>query len=101
MHQTEFRKESLEIAQRLNEHVRGKGVTLAQFATAAWVLAHRGVSSVIAGPRSLAQWQAYAPAVHLRGHAGRRGAGGQPGAGPATRPRRDSPTRRIRLPPRR
>ena len=62
MHQTEFRPESLEIAQKLQAHVQGKGITLAQFATA-WVLAHRSVSSVIAGPRSLAQWQAYGPAV--------------------------------------
>ena len=62
MHQTEFRQESLEIAQKLQAHVQGRGVTLAQFATA-WVLAHRAVSSVIAGPKSLAQWQAYAPAV--------------------------------------
>ena len=35
---------------------------LAQFATA-WVLAHRAVSSVIAGPRTLAQWQDYFPAL--------------------------------------
>ncbi len=39
-----------------------RGVTLAQFATA-WVLAHRSVSSVIAGPRTLAQWQDYLPAL--------------------------------------
>ena len=40
----------------------GKGVSLAQFATA-WVLAHRAVSSVIAGPRTLRQWQDYLPAL--------------------------------------
>lgn len=60
--ETEFREESLVIAQRLQEHARTKGVTLAQFATA-WVLAHRAVSSVIAGPRTLEQWQGYAPAL--------------------------------------
>ncbi len=32
----------------------------------AWVLAHRGVSSVIAGPRTLAQWQDYLPALDYR-----------------------------------
>lgn len=64
MHQTEFREESLRIAQQLQAHVAGRGVTLAQFATA-WVLAHRAVSSVIAGPRTLEQWQAYAPAVEF------------------------------------
>lgn len=65
MHQTEFREESLRIAQQLQSHVASRGVTLAQFATA-WVLAHRAVSSVIAGPRTLAQWQAYAPALEFK-----------------------------------
>ena len=37
-------------------------VTLAQFATA-WVLAHRAISSVIAGPRTLSQWTDYFPAL--------------------------------------
>ncbi|MDA8446614.1 aldo/keto reductase [Paracidovorax valerianellae] len=62
MAETEFREESLQIAQRLKGHAEARGVTLAQFATA-WVLAHRAVSSVIAGPRTLAQWQDYAPAL--------------------------------------
>jgi len=60
--QTEFRDESLAIAQRLQAHASAKGVTLAQFATA-WVLAHRAVSSVIVGPRTFAQWQDYLPAL--------------------------------------
>ena len=60
--QTEFREESLVIAQRLKEHVAAKGVSLAQFATA-WVLANQMVSSVIVGPRTLAQWRDYAPAL--------------------------------------
>ena len=60
--ETEWREESLQIAQQLQAYVKDKGVTLAQFATA-WVLAHRAVSSVIAGPRTLAQWQDYAPAL--------------------------------------
>lgn len=60
--ETEFREESLVIAQKLKAHAEAKGITLAQFATA-WVLAHRAVSSVIAGPRTLKQWQDYLPAV--------------------------------------
>ncbi len=60
--QTEFRSESLQIAQQLQAHAQQRGVTLAQFATA-WVLANDAVSSVIAGPRTLAQWQAYLPAL--------------------------------------
>lgn len=62
MVETEFREESLAIAQRLKEHASAKGVSLAQFATA-WVLANRVVSSVIAGPRTFAQWQDYLPAL--------------------------------------
>jgi aryl-alcohol dehydrogenase-like predicted oxidoreductase len=60
--ETEFREESLLIAQELKAHAEAKGITLAQFATA-WVLAHRAVSSVIAGPRTLRQWQDYLPAL--------------------------------------
>jgi aryl-alcohol dehydrogenase-like predicted oxidoreductase len=60
--ETEFREESLVIAQRLKAHAEAKGVTLAQFATA-WVLANPAISAVIAGPRTLAQWQDYLPAI--------------------------------------
>jgi len=60
--ETELRPESLQIAQQLMKHAQAKGVTLAQFAVA-WVLAHRAISSVIAGPRTLKQWQDYLPAV--------------------------------------
>jgi aryl-alcohol dehydrogenase-like predicted oxidoreductase len=60
--EAEFREESLRIAQQLKAHAEGKGISLAQFATA-WVLAHRAVSSVIAGPRTLRQWQDYIPAL--------------------------------------
>lgn len=62
MMQAEFRPESLQIAQQLQAHAQSRGVSLAQFATA-WVLAQRAVSSVIAGPRTLAQWQGYAGAL--------------------------------------
>ena len=58
MMQTEFRAESLAIAQTLKAHCDSKGVALAHFATA-WVLAHKAVSAVIAGPRTLEQWQSY------------------------------------------
>jgi len=62
MAETEFREESLVIAQQLKTHAEAKGVSLAQFATA-WVLANPVVSSVIAGPRTLKQWQDYLPAL--------------------------------------
>jgi aryl-alcohol dehydrogenase-like predicted oxidoreductase len=62
MVETEFREESLVIAQQLQAHAMAKGVSLAQFATA-WVLANPIISSVIAGPRTLKQWQDYLPAL--------------------------------------
>jgi aryl-alcohol dehydrogenase-like predicted oxidoreductase len=58
MMQTEFRAESLAIAQTLKLHCENKGLALHHFATA-WVLAHKAVSAVIAGPRTLQQWQSY------------------------------------------
>jgi aryl-alcohol dehydrogenase-like predicted oxidoreductase len=58
MLETEFREESLRIAGALKSHCANKGVALSHFAVA-WVLASRAVSAVIAGPRTLAQWQDY------------------------------------------
>ena len=65
MMDTEFRPQSLQIAQTLAAHAQKQGVTLAQFATA-WVLANGILSSVIAGPRTLAQWEDYFPALDYR-----------------------------------
>ena len=65
MMDTEFRQESLDIARTLATHASTHGVTLAQFATA-WVLANQITSSVIAGPRTLAQWVDYLPALEYQ-----------------------------------
>ena len=62
MMQTEFREQSLQIAQVLKAHCEVTGRTLSHFATA-WVLANKAVSAVIAGPRTLAQWQDYLGAL--------------------------------------
>jgi aryl-alcohol dehydrogenase-like predicted oxidoreductase len=62
--ETEFREESLAIAQQLKEHAEARGVKLGQFATA-WVLANPVVSSVIAGPRTLAQMEDYYSAADI------------------------------------
>ncbi len=62
--ETEFREESLQIAQTLKAHCEAKGVSLAHFASA-WVLAHHAVGAVIAGPRTLAQWQDYFGALDV------------------------------------
>ena len=55
----------LAIAQTLRAHCEAKGVSLAHFATA-WVLANPHISSVIAGPRTLAQWQDYFGAIEVQ-----------------------------------
>ncbi len=60
--ETEFRAESIAIAQTLKAHAEKTGRTLTQFALA-WLWANRIVSSVIAGPRTLAQWNEYAAAL--------------------------------------
>jgi len=62
MMETEFREESIAIAQKLKAHADATHRTLAQFALA-WLWANRIVSSVIAGPRTLAQWQDYVGAL--------------------------------------
>ena len=64
MLETEFRAESLNIAQELRAWCEARGVALTHFATA-WVLAHRAVASVIAGPRTFEQWMAYLGALEL------------------------------------
>ena len=65
MMQTEFRRESLEIAQILKQHAEARGITASQFATA-WVLNNRIVTSVIAGPRDEAQLRDYLAALDYR-----------------------------------
>jgi aryl-alcohol dehydrogenase (NADP+) len=60
--ETEFREESLAIAQKLKSHAEKKGLTTTDFAVN-WVLRNSIVSSVIAGPRTLEQWHAYLAAV--------------------------------------
>ncbi|RYX88709.1 MAG: aldo/keto reductase [Comamonadaceae bacterium] len=60
--QTEFRAESLELAQRVVAHAQARGMTPTQFAIA-WVLNNRLVQGVLGGPRTLAQWQGYLDAL--------------------------------------
>jgi aryl-alcohol dehydrogenase-like predicted oxidoreductase len=63
--QTEWRPESLVIAQTLAAHARDRNITPGQFATA-WVLNNRHVSAPIAGPRTMEQWQDYLGALDYR-----------------------------------
>jgi aryl-alcohol dehydrogenase (NADP+) len=62
MMETEFRAESLEIAQKIKAHAARKGVSAAHFAIN-WVLGNRIVTSVIGGPRTLEQWNDYLAAI--------------------------------------
>lgn len=65
MMQTEWRKESLELAQVIQRHAEARGVSAGHFAVA-WVLNNAAVSSVIAGPRTLEQWTDYLAALNYR-----------------------------------
>jgi aryl-alcohol dehydrogenase (NADP+) len=62
MMQTEFRRESLEMAQQIRRHAERRGMTAAQFAVL-WLLNNSIVTSVLAGPRTLEQWREYLGAL--------------------------------------
>ncbi len=62
--QTEFRAESLVVAERIKAHAQARGLSPTQFAIA-WALANRLVHGVIGGPRTLAQWQDYLRALSV------------------------------------
>ena len=61
--QTEFRKESLVLAQRIKKHAEKRGMTAGAFATL-WVLNNKFVTSVLAGPRTMAHWNGYLDALN-------------------------------------
>ena len=60
--ETEFREESLAIAQKVKAHAEKKGMAPGHLAFN-WVLANPIVSSVIAGPRTFEQWNDYLAAL--------------------------------------
>ena len=62
MMETEFRAESIDMAQKFKAHAEKKGLSATQFALA-WALNNRIVSSAIGGPRTLEQWTDYLSAV--------------------------------------
>ncbi|ALX15091.1 NADP-dependent oxidoreductase [Burkholderia cepacia JBK9] len=62
--QTEWRPESLHIAQQVAAHAAARGTTPVAFALA-WVMKNRIVSSTIAGPRTEAHWDSYIDALTL------------------------------------
>lgn len=60
--QTEYRSESIALAQTFIEHARSRHVPAAALAIA-WALHNRLINGVIAGPRTLEQWLEYLPAL--------------------------------------
>ena len=62
MLESEWRPESLLIADKLRQHAQARGVSLVAWATA-WVLNNTSVAAAIAGPRTLEQWTSYFAAL--------------------------------------
>ena len=60
--ETEFREESLAMAQKLKAHAEKRGMSAGQFALN-WVLNNRIITSVLAGPRTYEQWAGYLGAL--------------------------------------
>jgi aryl-alcohol dehydrogenase (NADP+) len=60
--QTEFRPESIALAQRIAERARERGLTPTAYALA-WVWNNQLVNGVIGGPKTLVQWQDYLDAI--------------------------------------
>lgn len=65
MMQTEWRPESLQIAQVISQHAKGRGISAGQFAVC-WVLNNPLVTAAIAGPRTEQQWTDYLGALNYQ-----------------------------------
>jgi len=63
--ETEWRPESLEVAKKIADHARAKGIEPADFAIA-WVLNNKLVASAITGPRTEAHWDSYIRALEVK-----------------------------------
>ena len=65
MMESEWRPESLAIAQQIAEHARSRALSPAHFAFS-WVLNNRFITAAIGGPRTLEQWDDYLAALECR-----------------------------------
>ena len=65
MMQTEWRPDSLHIAQEMAAHAARRGIAMSQWALA-WVLHNKMVTGAIAGPRTEAQWDDYVAALGVK-----------------------------------
>ncbi|KPU54057.1 aldo/keto reductase family protein [Pseudomonas fluorescens] len=63
--ETEWRVESLRIAQQIQQYTQERGVGIVEFAIA-WVLNNSAITSAIVGPRTEAQWDAYTKAQTVK-----------------------------------
>ncbi|WP_297842215.1 aldo/keto reductase [Pseudomonas sp.] len=63
--ETEWRVESLRIAQKIQQYTQEKGVGIVEFAIA-WVLNNQAVTSAIVGPRTEEQWDGYTKAQSVK-----------------------------------
>src|SRR4051794_7108256 len=101
MMQTEWRPESIKLAQELRRHAEARGISAGQFAVS-WVLNSSFVSGVIAGPRTEEQWDDYLRALDYRFTAEdealieRLGGGGHPSPAGVKSPGDPIPGRRDR-----
>ncbi len=62
MMEAEFRDESIQLAEKIVDHAKARGMTPTRFAVR-WVLNSGNVHSVITGPRTMAHWQGYIDAL--------------------------------------
>lgn len=62
MMETEYRPESIAVAEKIKQHAEATGRSATAFALR-WALANRYVSGVLGGPRTLEQWRDYVAAV--------------------------------------
>lgn len=65
IHETEWRQESLQLAERIVTHAKDCGLSPTAFAIA-WVLNNAWVTSAIAGPRTELHWEAYLEALDVQ-----------------------------------
>jgi aryl-alcohol dehydrogenase-like predicted oxidoreductase len=59
----DYRVESMEIAQVIKAHAEARGMTTATFSIL-WLLNNRMISSIVAGPRTVAHWRGYLDALN-------------------------------------
>src|SRR5262249_28604948 len=84
MMQTEWRPESLQLAQEIRRHAEERGITAGQFAVN-WLLNNALVTAVVAGPRTESQWYDYVGALAYRFTADGEGLADRLGPPPAVR----------------